>query len=111
MKTHTAFNLGEGLSRARMNYDEANESRADWGEAAIIAGDPDFGSNEAITSAKDTIGNICHALDRMGLRDELDYILGRGRDVYEEEREEEAPAKRCLERYADPLEGVPELTP
>ena len=47
--------------------DKINEVRADWGEAAIAAGDPDWGDSEIHESVSDAIANICHALMRMGL--------------------------------------------
>lgn len=44
-----------------------NERCANRGEAAIAAGDAGWGTHDLETSAREAIGNVCHALVRMGL--------------------------------------------
>jgi hypothetical protein len=96
------------LAGARWRDTDAdNEVRADWGEAGIIAADPNFGSNDVWTSCKDAITNACHAMSRMGLDDNyISDVLNSAFETFEQDRDRTeiggaAPVRRDEARYPD----------
>jgi hypothetical protein len=99
------------LASSRIHDPDPNMARANWGEAGILAADPDWGTNEVSTSARDAIANICHALSRMGLNP-YDVVM-KGLDSYEQDGDEGeiggGPAVRWDRRRFPNPEEVPTL--
>lgn len=103
------------LGGSKMSYDDAdetvNQTRADWGEAGILAADPDWGGNEVYTSVKDAVTNICHAMVRMGL-DPWD-MLNAGHDGFEADNTSDIgggkPVEHDTDRFPDPTNDLPSV--
>lgn len=60
-----------------------NEERAEYGFAAIAAGDPDYEASDDLTSTSDTLANILHACDQAGVS--FDDALTRAREYHTHE--------------------------
>lgn len=64
-------------------------TRAQFGEAAVQAGDPDYGTDDAFTTASDVIANILHWLAREtdGVDTEPASVIERALMQFEAERD------------------------
>jgi hypothetical protein len=100
------------LGSRHMGYDDpetVNQVRADWGEAGILAADPDWGGNEVYTSVKDAVTNLCHAIARMGL--DPWKMLAAGHDGFEADNTSDigggTPVEHDTERFPNPMEELP----
>lgn len=79
----------------------ANEIRADWGQAAIMTGCPDYatGGNGIRTDIKDALGNVAHFCARAGI--DPDEIFDAALIEYSADNGEAAPTARDAESFPE----------
>lgn len=91
--------IEDRYERARNRVRPSNEARADWGEAGIIAGTPDFGQHgdtpeSVLIDASDAVADILHAGMRYGLTPET--IIDKARKSWLGDHEDGSDPALCV---------------